>query len=163
MGKLKVMDLGCGTGLVGPLIRDLCRELAGVDLSPRMIAMARDKGVYDRLIVGDVVEPLTASPASYDAVIAADVFVYIGNLDAVFGASREALVGGGYFVFSTETEQGEGEYLLRESGRYAHTDSYVQYLSGKYGFKMLHSENVVLRKEGGSAIQGTLYVLECGG
>jgi predicted TPR repeat methyltransferase len=158
-GKIRIVDLGCGTGLVGPLVRDMASMLVGVDLSPKMIAMARQKAVYDTLVVSDVTDLLRESHASCDAVIAADVFVYIGNLEEVFSASRKALVAGGCFIFSTESEEGRGEYLLRESGRYAHTNAYIHRLAADHGFDMLHSESLVLRKEGGSLITGTLFVL----
>jgi len=43
-GPLEVLDLGCGTGLCGPLLRPLARTLVGVDLSPKMLAKARQRG-----------------------------------------------------------------------------------------------------------------------
>src|SRR5580700_7794492 len=47
------LDLGCGTGLMGEALRRRVDRLAGVDLSAAMIAKARDRGIYDRLVVGD--------------------------------------------------------------------------------------------------------------
>jgi predicted TPR repeat methyltransferase len=41
---LDVMDLGCGTGLCGPLFRDMAGTLVGVDLSPGMLAVASQLG-----------------------------------------------------------------------------------------------------------------------
>src|SRR5262249_16278963 len=46
-GPLDILDLGCGTGLCGPLFKDMARTLTGVDLSARMLAKARARGVYD--------------------------------------------------------------------------------------------------------------------
>src|ERR1700722_18272810 len=45
------LDLGCGTGLMGAELRSHTDRLAGVDLSATMIAKARERGVYDRLVV----------------------------------------------------------------------------------------------------------------
>src|SRR5262249_15058029 len=45
----RMLDLGCGTGLAGPLLRKLGAELMGVDISPRMLEKARARGAYDRL------------------------------------------------------------------------------------------------------------------
>ena len=56
----RVLDLGCGTGLMGEPIRAHADRLAGCDLSPRMIDQARAKGVYDRLAV-DGIEPFLAA------------------------------------------------------------------------------------------------------
>ena len=54
------VDLGCGTGLMGPLLRPLTDRLDGVDLSPRMLEAARAKGVYDSLAVAEIVGHSTA-------------------------------------------------------------------------------------------------------
>ena len=56
----QVLDLGCGTGLAGAAMRPLARRLVGVDLSPGMIAAAERKGLYDRLVTGDIVQFLAA-------------------------------------------------------------------------------------------------------
>jgi len=47
---LDVLDLGCGTALSGAALRGLARQLTGIDLSPRMLARARERGLYDRLM-----------------------------------------------------------------------------------------------------------------
>lgn len=50
------VDLGCGTGLLGPLLRPHTRFMIGVDLSPKMLILAeKDKvGVYNHLFIGDM-------------------------------------------------------------------------------------------------------------
>ena len=50
------VDLGCGTGLLGPLLRPHTRYIIGVDLSPKMLAIAeKDKvGIYNHLYIGDM-------------------------------------------------------------------------------------------------------------
>ena len=57
-----IVDLGCGTGLLGPLVRPHTEYLIGVDLSPRMLAIAEEEkgGVYDHLFSGEMVSLLTA-------------------------------------------------------------------------------------------------------
>ena len=49
LGGLDILDIGCGTGLVGAQVRDLAGRLDGVDLSPAMLEKAKIKGVYDGL------------------------------------------------------------------------------------------------------------------
>ncbi|CAM9162548.1 unnamed protein product [Choristocarpus tenellus] len=51
---IRCLDLGCGTGLSGQAVVSLCHRLIGIDLSPAMVERARVKGVYHRLIVGEV-------------------------------------------------------------------------------------------------------------
>src|SRR5437588_6937971 len=74
-----MLDLGCGTGLAGAAFRPHVDWLVGVDLSPKMIEVARAKGLYDRLVIGDIAKYLAeqrADNAGFHLVIAADVFAY---------------------------------------------------------------------------------------
>ena len=51
----EVIDLGCGTGIVGRFLKDRFprRQLTGFDNSPAMLAEARATGSYDELSLGD--------------------------------------------------------------------------------------------------------------
>ena len=63
--------------------------MVGVDLSPAMLAKARGKGIYDRLVEDDVMRFLaaeTALEARYHLILAADVFIYFGELAPVLAA-----------------------------------------------------------------------------
>lgn len=155
---LDVLDLGCGTGLGGARFRGLARRLVGVDLSPKMVTKARERGVYDDLIVGDVMEPLRDRAAAYDLVIATDVFVYIGDLGEITHAVSVALRSGGLFAFSTETDDSVRDFTLRVSGRYAHARSYLTALAQREGFELLAAEGAIIRKDAGGPIHGHIHV-----
>ena len=101
--KLKVLDLGCGTGLCGEYLVDTCCELTGVDLSPNMIKKAGERNIYNRLHTGEILEFLKSDNNNYNLIIAADVFIYIGKLDEVFKRCHQALNDDGLFAFSIET------------------------------------------------------------
>ena len=159
--SLRVLDLGCGTGLCGPFFRALAGHLGGVDLSPKMLEQARKREVYDKLIEGDLTSALRKEKGTLDLAISADVLIYVGDLDEVFKACRRALREGGYFAFSTESFPGEG-FLLRPSGRFAHSQSYIESLAQKYGFSVVLCDEVVLRIEDGRPMAGQVYVL-CNG
>lgn len=157
--KADIIDLGCGTGLCGPLFRSLAGNLVGVDLSSKMVAKAGERHVYDNLLVDDLIPPLLASPQGYDIALAADVFVYIGDLGAVFSAVAAALRAGGLFMLSTEKNESSHGFILRSSGRYAHSVDYVVNLATQSGFEIINMEDILLRKEAGKDIQGNIYVL----
>jgi len=155
----RVLDLGCGTGLCGPLFRPIASKLAGVDLSAAMIAKARDAGHYDRLEVRDLLSALNEAPAAYDLLIAADVFVYLGTLAEVHRAAFAALSPGGLFGYSVEAFDGPGPYELRPTRRYAHSAEYLTELAEQTGFERVSMAPAPLRAENGQDIGGFIVVL----
>jgi len=97
-----VMDLGCGTGFCGLLFRDLATNLTGVDLSEGMLEQARKREFYDELRQGDITQALADCEHAYDLIIAADVFIYVGDLSGIVDACARALRPGGRFAFTME-------------------------------------------------------------
>lgn len=158
-GLLDVADLGCGTGMCGQLFRAIARTLSGVDIAANMIAKSTERGVYDRLIKGDLNEFLAANKAAFDLVVAADVFIYVGDIDAVFAGTRTALRPGGRFAFSVESLEADG-FALRPSRRYAHSLRYLQGLESKHGFIERTVLPVSVRQEEGRDLPGFIVVLE---
>jgi len=59
-----VIDLGCGSGAVGPALQQLGRKLVGVDLSETMLDQARRTGCYDELVADDLSLWLPSEPAA---------------------------------------------------------------------------------------------------
>ncbi len=160
---LDLLDLGCGTGLVGAEVRDIAGHLTGVDLSPKMIEQAHARGIYHDLHMQEIVGFMDASQRKYDAVLSADVFIYIGDLDRVFASVSRCLVAGGLFVFSEESHLGDEPYHLRSSGRYAHSLPYLRDLSRRYGFEEISVDSVTIRLENGAPIGGYVIALKSTG
>lgn len=151
----QVLDLGCGTGLVGEALRATGACLTGVDLSPRMLEVAAAKGCYQALHEAEVVTWLQQSPpAAFDLVMAADVFIYIGDLEEVFAGVRRVLRPGGLFAFSVEA-CAEDSYRLLETGRYAQSPGYIAALAARHGFSLRQSRPAGVR----AGIEGDLYLL----
>ena len=160
-----MLDLGCGTGLVGVEMAKHVKTLVGVDLSPRMIERARARGIYTELICGDLAVTLTERPC-YDVVVAGDVFVYVGKLDAVVPAARRTLRPGGVLAFTIESAEdvpeavGSADYWLRPSGRFAHYAGYIRALASASGFAVQHMRKIRLRLESRQAVMGWLVLLK---
>lgn len=151
-----VVDLGCGTGLVGAELAQAGEEFIGVDLSGEMLREAERRGVYARLVKADILEELQRMPpGSARAVVAADVFIYLGELGGVFAAVARLLAPGGLFAFSLEHHDGEG-YLLQPSGRYAQSLAYVRSLAGGCGLAERQVLEAPLRREAGAFLNGWL-------
>lgn len=158
-GDLAVMDAGCGTGLMAPLLRPLAIRLEGVDLSPAMVDKARERGLYDGLAVGELVAALAGRPEAFDLVVAADVLVYLGDLAPVMAAARAALKPGGAFAFTVERTAETETYLLGAKQRYAHAPAYVRRRAEEAGFTVLLLEEAVTRRDAGQDVPGLVAVL----
>ena len=156
----RMLDLGCGTGLVGEPFRPCVNFLAGVDLSPRMIDEARGKDVYDDLAVADIEAHLatTRTPGTrYDLIVAADVFVYFSDLVPVITAIAAALAREGLFAFTVETHDGAGA-LLRDTLRYAQSPEQVRIAVAQAGLQLLQLAPAIIRTEKGEPVRGLVAV-----
>jgi predicted TPR repeat methyltransferase len=143
----RALDLGCGTGLCGALVRPLARWLEGVDLSSKMVAQARARGIYDELRQADLVEWLGAASPGCDLVIAADVFIYVGALDTVFASVARLLDAGGVFCFSVEEAGPREDFAVRPSLRYVHSPDYLRRLAARNGFELDALERHPIRQD----------------
>jgi predicted TPR repeat methyltransferase len=157
----QVVDLGCGTGLCGPLIRQHCRRLVGVDLSPGMLRKAARRGVYDELVESELVVFLDRAPAAFDLAVAADVLIYFGSLETVMATLGRALRSGGAMIATVERlleEDGPG-YRIEPSGRFAHRASHLRAAAEVAGLVLASAESVVLRKELDREVPGLLFTV----
>jgi predicted TPR repeat methyltransferase len=155
-----MLDLGCGTGLAGAAFRPHIDWLIGVDLSPGMVAEARNKGLYDRLAVGDLMEFLAAeaqSHARHHLIVAADVFTYLPDLGSVAAAVAGVLAPEGAFAFTVETHDKPG-VILRETLRYAHGEDHVRAALAGAGLQILALAPGSTRTEKGEAVPGLIAV-----
>lgn len=152
------IDLGCGTGLAAPLLRPLSRRLEGIDLSPRMIEKARERGGYDALIVSEIGKYLEPRRHAYTLAVACDVFCYFGELAPTFKLIHDSLRPGGLFAFTVERHPGEG-FRLQANGRYSHAQAFVAAAVSGAGFETVEDNEVQLRTELHRPVIGGCYVL----
>jgi predicted TPR repeat methyltransferase len=155
-----VLDLGCGTGLAGAAFRPLAGRLTGVDLSPAMIAKADEKGIYDETHVAKIEDFLSAAAtedAQYDLVLAADVFVYVGDLSPIFAGIRKVLTAAGLLAFTVETHAGDGAKLL-PTLRFAHGENYLRQALNANGLAIQQLARTSVRSEKGVPVDGLVGV-----
>lgn len=157
----EVVDLGCGTGLAGALVRPHATRLIGVDLSPGMLRRAEQRGVYDGLEEAELIGYLRALPAaSVDLAICVDTLVYIGALEPVFGGLVHALRPGAAFVATVEAhEDATQPYILTASGRFSHVESYIRAAAAEAGLSVTTMEPAVTRRELGKPVPSLLFTL----
>ena len=154
-----VLDLGCGTGLLGLEIKKSCSNLEGIDLSNEMLVQARKRNVYEKLRHVDIVEYLSETKLDFDYFMSTDVFIYVGDLYDVFRLIKSQNKRSGRLVFSTEHTELDG-FHLEKSGRYSHSKGYIESLCSKFDYSMFHFSTAPLRKDKGQFLEGGLYVLD---
>ncbi len=159
----RMLDLGCGTGLSGEMLRDICGHITGVDLAEKMVGIAYDKGDYDDLYVAEIVNFLESPEDDpWDLILATDVLPYLGALEPFFGGVAKNLVAGGLFGFSSETlpdAMFEGrDFTVGPKQRFAHTDAYVLKVLANNGFSCLEINPTTIRAEEGEPVPGHLVL-----
>ncbi|MGL4975021.1 MAG: class I SAM-dependent DNA methyltransferase [Bosea sp. (in: a-proteobacteria)] len=153
-----MIDRGCGTGLAAEVFADTSQRISGVDLSPRMVALAGAKSLYAVLEAGELVAFLEKQPvASADLVLAADVLVYIGDLVPVFIASARTLESGGLLAVTVQASA-DADVVIGTDKRFAHSEGYLRRITTAAGLELLQLEPAVTRREGDRAVEGLVLV-----
>ncbi len=167
--RLDVLDLGCGTGLSGVVLKPLARSLIGVDISEGMLRKAQERNLYTKLVRSDLLRMMVQQQTgSFDLIFAADVFVYLGRLDEIFVEVARLLRPGGWFSFSVEAVRdlpksespSNSDFVLGTTGRYAHNSAYLDRLGERWGFKRLELNPAHVRLEKGQPIAAWLVVMQ---
>ncbi|MDB5550100.1 MAG: SAM-dependent methyltransferase [Rhizobium sp.] len=157
------VDIGCGTGLFGAEIAANCYRLEGYDISDSMLAKAAAKKIYNHLGRADLSLPpdqsgLFGSPRRADLVSAADVMMYLGDLKAAFANVAQLIKPDGVFAFSVEKSSLEDGFELRNSLRYAHSETHVASMLFANGLETIATEEQVIRMDAGEPITGLLFL-----
>ena len=156
---LRILDAGCGTGLAAPLLKPLASQLVGVDLSSGMLDKARERKLYDELVVGELCAFMASRPAAFDLVLLADTLVYFGALEEAFRTAHGTLTPGGIFAFAVESRPDSGpDYQLELHGRYSHRPDYVTRLLAASCYTLQSLEPIVIRRELNTDVAGIAVV-----
>jgi predicted TPR repeat methyltransferase len=169
-GTMDILDIGCGTGLVGAQVRPFMTpgagRLDGVDISGAMLGKAEAKGVYDKLHRGDLLSFLSTHTDSYDTILAAATLIHFGSLDALFQAAAQTLRAKGLFLFTLFSHEQDSDFSvaasapLAQSGCYSHGMGYVERLAAENGFSVRMLEKIVHEHDrDGNPVPGLLTVL----
>ncbi len=156
--KLRIMDMGCGSGFAGLVLRPLAAELTGVDLSPEMVELAMGRNVYDKLEVAEITEWLGKGGENYDLIFSSDCLIYFGDLRVILAACAKRLKPNGVLSFSLERGS-KPPFHLTDTGRYTHSPAHVRDAAEKAGLALLAQDESFLRMEWGEEVIGLYTVL----
>jgi 2-polyprenyl-6-hydroxyphenyl methylase/3-demethylubiquinone-9 3-methyltransferase len=104
VGGRRILDAGCGGGLVARELAVAGAEVVGVDRSLGSLEVARravDRSIGSFRPVRGRLERLPFADGSFDAVVAADVLEHLPDLPAAVAELARVLAPGGGFVFDT--------------------------------------------------------------
>ena len=147
-----IVDLGCGTGLLGEQIKTPHNYLIGVDISAQMLCQAKAKNIYDKLEQADIIEYCDhLPPASF--VTAADVLGYIGNPEKLFRKIYPHS-----FAFSVAIDDKCRSHTLLPNGRYIYNKQYIHDTLSQCRYHNISSKDCILRTENGENVTGTIFL-----
>lgn len=140
----RLLDLGTGTGLLAALFARAALRVDGMDFSPAMLSLCREKRVASTLLHHDLTcAPWPVEAAAYDAVACCGVFHFIGGLETIFGEAARVLRPGGLLAFTTKAPAGgvpPERYERKTIGGldiFDHSPAYVERLLVATGFRPL--------------------------
>ena len=156
LNTTKILDIGCGTGLVAARLQAQAGTIIGLDISEKMLAKAKARGIYLQLLQADFTANDTLVGNDFSLIIAADALNYQGQLTPVFENIKKWLSPGGAFIFTVE-KNGNKNISLRATGRFQHSPEYIDRIAAQHQLDKFHEQEVILRKEQGQAVIGLLY------
>jgi predicted TPR repeat methyltransferase len=154
-----ILDLGCGTGLVGKYFNDLKGEFIGIDLADEMLAIAKKRDIYKELHANDILEYLQHTENKFDLIIASDVFNYFGKLEDIFSACNRVLQPKGLLLFSIELAADTQDYLLHHNARFAQSVSYIKKITAGH-FHLLAQQTHTLRLQENKPVLGEIFLYQ---
>ncbi|CAJ1939424.1 unnamed protein product [Cylindrotheca closterium] len=139
------------------------------DLGKNKTPTKGDRPLYDDLMVLDL-EEMTLENTLYrhsnklgegfDLIVAADVFVYFGSLEAVLNTFAKVSRSSATLIFTCEKalpKEAPLGWRLLPSGRFAHTKEHVVEMAQKAGYELETYQDIVPRMEKGEPVKGHLF------
>lgn len=148
----QILDLGCGTGLLGEALKTPHNQIIGVDISEAMLRQANAKNIYQTLINCDILTYLSNHHPAFNLITAADVFCYFSDLAPVISKCFPTPL-----CFSVELAPNITDWQLSPRGRYKHSLEYVNKLLSTAGYNHIEYKLLTLRTENGQDVQGAIF------
>lgn len=173
-----ILDAGCGTGWLGPLIQPWAKTLTGVDISAGMLAQATQRACYDTLVESELCAFLArqndpaceVSQGVFDLIALADTLIYFGDLSRVIELAATCSKPRAHLLFNIEldssktrndkVDSGGTGYTLVPSGRYQHQRKYIEACLADNAYGLVGFSEIDTRTELGTVIKGALVLAQ---
>ena len=153
-----VMDIGCGTGLAGSILRPWAKKLIGVDCASNMLLLAKKTQYYDELIEGFLPD-IDWPEENISLCFMADCMPYFGELSPLIQSMYDA--GSTKCIIACSIEQACDDceqYELSPSGRYRHNPEYLITTMKAFKFNLLKQKQTTIRYEQHHPVKNHLFV-----
>ncbi len=148
--KDDMLDIGCGTGLLGTQFSAEFANIIGVDVSSEMLKPAyqrmdkRGIRVYNQLIHQDIHNYLVQEKIpQFNVISMLAVLPYIGDLQRLAPMLAKALKKGGVLALSFDSyDQPQGYGVLVKTGYFAHSPAYVEQAMRSAGLEIFRRGEV---------------------
>ena len=135
--NFKILDFGCGTGLVGLEISKLFAgryffSIDGIDISERMIQHSRDKNIYRQIWQLDLFHEVLPQQYQYDMIVSSGVF-----LEGHVGFKMVEI------LLNSLKPFGVMFFTIRETFRQKNMDDYLKYVRDNFRIEILHESSIL--------------------
>jgi len=99
--NMEVLEIGCGTGGTAILHAPYVKHIQAIDISSKMIDIAKTKNVKNVTFEQSTIDEFSASDKSFDVVLGLSILHLVENKENVIVKVRKMLKSDGVFVTST--------------------------------------------------------------
>ena len=141
--------------MVAEKLKNSGNRFTGVDISQKMLYEAANKNIYPQLVCEDLTAYLQKKHPDFDAVVAADVFCYFGDIAEIIQLCMPSEL-----IFSVESDESVETWKIQPNGRYKHNPEHIKKLLSEAGYEKISAEKLTLRQENGQDVAGMLFIAE---
>lgn len=159
--KRKILDLGCGTGLVGRKLKsdEYKADLTGVDISKKMIELCKSSSNYSNVFESDITCYLNNNLEKYNIIVACSVIQFFtpDKLNELVRQSKSNLQDNGILIFTFDVCSNK-EFLINEKLFGEHSVNLITQIGNQNFNYVLLLPIYESRVENGKQVEGGLAI-----
>jgi|DewCreStandDraft_4_1066084.scaffolds.fasta_scaffold79274_1 2-polyprenyl-3-methyl-5-hydroxy-6-metoxy-1,4-benzoquinol methylase len=120
----KILDIGCGVGIIGEKIKAKGNIVYGIDFSKGAVKNAREKGIFAK--VANIEKEIPFKNNFFDGIVLGEILEHIFDTDRFLQNVRKKLKNNGYIIITTPNLATFGRRLLLLFGKNPHIEYYFR-------------------------------------